>query len=148
VSYDGRHVNADRIYFVDQKGIITNLPEQWRQNERLWRDFVRQQNIRVTNAQAAAEFAQLMVEIQSAPGKLWQLWYNTKYFTVFDRALLENLYGTHWKYIPSPRTKGWSVKAAYVGPQPAQYSSPPTHEIDLDDQQRFHDLHQRFFGEK
>ena len=147
-SYDDHRSHVDRIYFVDQKGNITNLPEDWRGNEeeRCWRireitDFVRQQNIRVTNAQAAVEFAQLMEDIQTAPGKLWMLWYNTKYFTVFDRALLEHFYGTKtdWTYTPSPRTNGWSVKVAYVGP-PAQVQAPPTYEIDLDDQQRFQDL--------
>jgi hypothetical protein len=147
-SYDGHRSDVDRIYFVNQKGMITNLPEDWRGNEQegCWRireitDFVQQQNIRVTNAQAAVEFAQLMEEIQSSPGKLWMLWYNTKSFTVFDRALLEHLYGpkTDLTYTPSPRTNGWSVKVAYVGP-PAHVSAPPTYEIDLDDEQRFQDL--------
>src|SRR4051812_35171699 len=90
-SYDGHRSDVDRIYFVNQKGMITNLPEDWRGNEQegCWRlreitDFVRQQNIRVTNAQAAVEFAQLMEDIQSSPARLWMLWNSTKSFTVFD----------------------------------------------------------------
>jgi len=147
-SYDGHHSHADRIYFLDQKGNVTNLPEDWRGNEeqRCWRireitDFLRQQNIRVTNALAAVEFAQLIEDIQTSPDKLWKLWYNTKYFTVFDRALLEHFYGTKgdWTYTPSPRTNGWSVKVEYVGPA-AQFPAPPTYEIDLDGQQRFQDV--------
>ena len=150
-SYDDQESHANRIYFLDQKGNITNLPEGWRGNEeeRCWRvreitDFVRQQNIRVTNGQAAVEFAKLMEDIQGAPQKLWILWENTKHFTVFDREFLENLYRStnHWTYTPSPRTNGWSVKVEYVGP-PAHYSAPPTYEIDLDDQQRFWDLRRR-----
>jgi hypothetical protein len=147
-SYDAHRAHVDRIYFLDQQGNVTNLPEDWQGNERegCWRireitDFVRQQNIRVTNAQAAVEFAQLMEDIQGAAGRLWMLWANTKHFTVFDWALLEKFHGTktHWTYTPSPRTNGWSVKVAYVGP-PGHVPAPPTYEIDLDDEQRFQDL--------
>jgi hypothetical protein len=90
---------------------------------------------------SAVEVAKLFEEVQSAAFYVAFLNINTKDFKVFDKALIESQFGpnTNWKYSGEKTKEGWSVKVEYVGP-PASIMKPPVYEIDLDEQQMFHDL--------
>ena len=145
-----RHLSGEtRLFFVNQRGEITPLPEEeWRGNvvESCFRvphivEFIRLRKIKVQSAEDALEVAKLFEEIQGAANYVAFLQINTRNFTVFDKAFIEGQFGpmTQWKYSAAIRKSGWSVKVEYVGP-PASIQAPPTYEIDLDDQQIFHDL--------
>lgn len=145
-----RHMQGEtRIFLVNRRGEITPLPnEEWRgkDTEKFYRsvqvaEFVRKQKIKVQGAGEAVEVAKLFEEVQGAANYVAFLNINTKDFKVFDKAFIESQYGpmTNWKYSAEKRKEGWSVKVEYVGP-PTSIRQPPVYEIDLDEQQMFHDL--------
>jgi len=149
VRFDRRMSGETRIFLVNPRAEIVPLPnEEWTQNdaEKFARsaqvaEFLRERKIKVQNAEEAVEFAKLFEEVQGAANYVAFLHINTKDFKVFDKAFIEQQFGprTDWKYTAGKRKEGWSVKVEYVGP-PASIQKPPLYEIDVDEQQMFHDL--------
>ena len=149
IRYDRHLVGETRIFVVNRRGEITPLPkEEWtrKDTEKFYRtaqvaEFMRQRKIKVQSVEEAVEVAKLFEEVQGAAHYVAFLNINTKDFKVFDKAFIESQFGprTHWKYTGEKRNGGWSVKVEYVGP-PASIMQPPVYEIDLDEQQMFHDL--------
>jgi hypothetical protein len=149
VRFDRHYSNETRLFLVNQRGEITELPEEeWRGEpaDKCFRvrhiaEFLKQRTIKVQTAEDAVEVAKLFEEIQGAANYVAFLKINTKDFTVFDKAFIEGQFGprSDWKYSATPRTSGWTVKVEYVGP-PASIQQPPTYEIDLNEQRMFQDL--------
>jgi hypothetical protein len=149
VRFDRHYSNETRLFFVNRRGEITELPEEeWRGNpkEECFRvqriaDFLKQREMKVETADQAIEFAKLFEEIQGGANYAAFLKINTKDFTVFDKAFIEGQFGprTDWKYTATPRVGGWKVQVEYVGP-PASIQQPPTYELDVNEQQVFQDL--------
>jgi hypothetical protein len=145
-----RHLGGEtRIFLVDRTAKITELAnEEWRKldTEDFARatpvmDFLKSRKLAVEKAEDAVEVAQLFEEVQGAANYGSFLHINTKSFTVFDKAFIEQQFGprTNWKYTAEKREGGWRIKVEYVGP-PASIQQPPTYEMDLDGERIFQDL--------
>jgi hypothetical protein len=145
-----RHMGGEtRLFFVNQRAEITELPEEeWRGEpaEECFRvvrvvEFLKSRKIKVQNTNDALEVTTLFEEIQGAANYVAFLKINTQDFTVFDKAFIEAHFGPriHWKYTPGTRKGGWTVKVSYVGP-PASIMQPPTYELDVDDAGMFRDF--------
>lgn len=141
VGFERNKIGESALFLVNQDGEITDLDDD---DLAGISKFLRARKIQVKTPEDAIEFAKFFKELQGAQNYVAGLYINTKDFTVFDKRFLEYNYGkraeTDWKHTGEKREGGWKVTIAWVGDLATSIVTPPSYEIDIDDNGRFREL--------
>jgi len=99
--------------------------------------FLKEQNIIVSDANAAVSVAKLFEDLSTASKTVFDLKFNTVNFRIFDKRLYPSLHqDTEWRYSVEKQENIWIVKKNYVGKKDClAYASKL--EIILDEKDRF-----------
>jgi hypothetical protein len=149
VRFDRDRVERSGLVLANQDAEVTDLgDESWHgdagtQYLRVPRltEFVRDRKIQVKTQEDAIEFTKFFEGLQGAPNYVASLRVNTKNLAAFDKRILEMEHPSKdWKYTSVKRGGGWKVMVQYVGDPSVSIMTPPTYEVDVDEQDNFRDL--------
>ena len=100
-------------------------------------DFLKTQNIVVSDANSAIDVAKLVEDISFTPGKVMYLKSNTNNFRIFDKRYYRSILSKEldWKHNVEKRKGYWKITQHYVGP-PASIMMQPAWEIVTNQQDR------------
>lgn len=142
--------NRPSLFAVSIEGEITNLSKgRWstRPDDKYIQighptllSFLKEQNIIVSDANAAVLVAKLYEDLSTASKAVFSLKFNTDNFRIFDKRLYGSVYhDVDWDYSAEKQENIWLVRKNYVGKKVClAYDSKL--EIVLDEKQRFQDI--------
>ncbi len=118
------------LFAVSMEGEITDLSNGLV-------SFLKEQNILVSDSNAAISVTRLFEELSTASKTVFDLKFNTANFKILDKRLYQSIYqDADWHYSTEKQENIWIVKKIYVGKKDClAYAS--KHEIVLDEKDRF-----------
>lgn len=149
VRFERDRVGKSGLVLVNQDAEVTDLgDESWHGDATtqylrvpLLTEFVRARKIHVKTQEDAIEFTKFFEGLQGASTYVASLRVNTKDLAAFDKRFLEMEHPSKdWKYTSVKREGGWKVMVQYVGDPAVSIMTPPTYEVDVDEQDNFRDL--------
>lgn len=151
VRFERDRVERTGLILINQDGVFTDLgDENWHGDPgtrylRVPRlnGFVRDRKIQAKSQEDAVEFTRFFEELQGAPGHVASLNVNAKNppAFAFEKLTIEiEGPGAEWIYTSMKREGGWKVTAQYSGDPSASIMTPPTYDLDVDEQGYFRDL--------
>jgi len=139
-------IGVSKLFAVTEKGHISNLSgcgcssidgKSPFRNE-LFSDFIKQQQIKVTDANSAVEIGKFVEELSFAPQRWMGIRLNTKDFRIFKTWIFSHsnaVDSPDWQWYAEKGAGGWIVSRRYTGP-PASTIMPPRWRLSLDQQDR------------